>query len=68
MRYFRIDKVLRELANPNLHDINLANAFQVELWDRYGRDHLRMVSAASLSVTVAQAAFDAAVRSSTASV
>jgi hypothetical protein len=33
--YFRVDKVLRELANPNLHDVNLASAFRIELWDRY---------------------------------
>jgi hypothetical protein len=29
--------VLRELANPNLHDINLANTFKIELWDRQGQ-------------------------------
>jgi hypothetical protein len=43
-----------------LHDINLANTFKIELWDRYGRDSLRMVIAASSSITVAHAAFDAA--------
>jgi len=59
--YVRIDGLLRELANPNLHEVNLATAFKVELWDRYGRDHLRMVIAATSSIMVAQAAFDAAV-------
>ena len=38
-------KLLRELANPNLHDI--ANmSFHVELWDRHA-DHLRWVVAAA---------------------
>jgi hypothetical protein len=37
--YFRVDKLLRELANPNLHEI--ANmAYQVELWDRHAK-HIR---------------------------
>jgi hypothetical protein len=60
--YSRMDALLRELANPNLHDVNLATAFRIELWDRYGRDHLRMVIAATSSITIAHAAFDAAVR------
>jgi hypothetical protein len=59
--YYRIDRALRELANPNLHDVNLVTAFKIELWDRYGRDHLRMVIAATSSVAIAHAAFDAAV-------
>ena len=52
--YFRIDRALHELANPNLHDVNLATAFKIELWDRYGRDDLRMVIAATSSISVAQ--------------
>jgi hypothetical protein len=60
--YSQIDNLLRELANPNLHDINLATAFHIELWDRYGNDHLRMVIAATSSITIANSAFDAAVR------
>jgi hypothetical protein len=59
--YHHIDRALRELANPNLHDVNLVTAFKIELWDRYGRDHLRMVIAATSSVAIAHAAFDAAV-------
>jgi hypothetical protein len=59
--YFRIDRALCELANPNLHEVNLATAFRIELWDRYGRDDLRMVIAATSSISVAHAAFDAAV-------
>jgi hypothetical protein len=59
--YYRIDRALRELANPNLHDVNLVTAFRIELWDRYGRDHLRMVIAATSSIAIAHAAFDAAV-------
>src|SRR6516164_2977249 len=56
-----INRALRELANPNLHDANLVTAFKIELWDRYGRDHLRMVIAATSSSAIAHAAFDAAV-------
>jgi hypothetical protein len=41
--YWRIDALLRELRNPNLHEVELTTAFQIELWDRYGKDHLRMV-------------------------
>ena len=48
--------------NPNLHEVNLVTAFKIELWDRYGRDHLRMVIAATSSIEIAHAAFDAAVR------
>jgi hypothetical protein len=58
--YFRIDKLLRELANPNLHDVFLASAFRIELWDRFGRDDLRMVIAVTSSISIAHAAFDAA--------
>ena len=55
----RVDKLLRELENPNLHDI--ANmSFRVELWDRYAL-HIRWVVAAAGSVTVAHAAFEAAI-------
>jgi hypothetical protein len=58
--YERVDKLLRELENPNLHDI--ANmSFRVELWDRHAL-HIRWVVAAAGSVFVAQAAFDEAVR------
>ena len=53
--------MLRELANPNLHEVNLATAFKIELWDRYGQDHLRMVIAATSSIVIAHAAFDTAV-------
>ena len=56
----RVDKLLRELENPNLHDI--ANmSFRVELWDQYAL-HIRWVVAASGSVFVARAAFDEAVK------
>jgi hypothetical protein len=58
--YQRVDKLLRELENPNLHDI--ANmSFRVELWDRNAL-HIRWVVAAAGSVFVAHAAFDEAVR------
>jgi hypothetical protein len=58
--YGRVDKLLRELENPNLHDI--ANvSFRVELWDQYAL-HIRWVVAAAGSVFVARAAFDEAVK------
>jgi hypothetical protein len=58
--YSRVDKLLRELADPNLHDI--ANmCFRVELWDQQAL-HIRWVIAASGSVFVARAAFDEAVK------
>jgi hypothetical protein len=57
--YDRVDALLRELANPNLHDI--ANmSFRVELWDRHAKQ-IRWVIAAAGNVFIAQAAFDAAV-------
>jgi hypothetical protein len=49
--FHRIDKLLRELANPNLHDIPTNLPFRVELWDRHDR-HIRWVIAASSSVTI----------------
>jgi hypothetical protein len=60
--YWRIDALLRELRNPNLHEVELTTAFQIELWDRYGKDHLRMVIAVTSSIMIAHAAFDAAVK------
>ena len=49
--YFRIDGLLRQLANPNLHDIPRNLPFRVELWDR-GDQHVRWVIAASSSVAI----------------
>jgi len=57
--YDRADRLLRELANPNLHEI--ANmSFRVELWDRHAQ-HVRWVIAAAGTITIARAAFDAAI-------
>jgi hypothetical protein len=59
--YRRIDGLLRELANPNLHDIaNLSH--HVELWDRHGQ-HIRWLIAAAGTVTIGHAALDAAIES-----
>ena len=55
----RVDTLLRELANPNLHDLPLALPFRVEVWDRTDQ-HVRLVVAASASVAIGHAAFDAA--------
>jgi hypothetical protein len=55
----RVDVLLRELANSNLHDI--ANmSFRVDLWDRHAKQIRRVIAAAG-NVFIAQAAFDAAV-------
>ena len=31
--YFRVGELLRQLANPNLHDIPRNLPFRVEMWD-----------------------------------
>ena len=56
----RVDELLRELANPNLHDIPTNLPFRVELWDRHDQ-HIRWVIAASSSVAIGHAALDAAI-------
>ena len=58
--YHRIDGLLRQLANPNLHDIPTNLPFRVELWDR-SNQHIRWVIAASSSVAIGHAALDAAI-------
>ena len=58
--YFRVDELLRQLANPNLHDIPRNLPFRVEMWDR-SEQHVRWVIAASSSVAVGHAALDAAI-------
>jgi hypothetical protein len=55
-----VDGLLRELANPNLHDIPTNLPFHVELWDR-NNQHIRWVIAASSSVAIGHAALDAAI-------
>ena len=44
--YFRVEKLLSQLANPNLHDIPSNLQIHVELWDRYN-SHVRWVIAAT---------------------
>jgi hypothetical protein len=56
----RVDKLLRDLADPKVSDIPLHLPFRVELWDRSAQ-HLRWVVSASSSVAMAHAAFDVAV-------
>ena len=58
--YRRVDKLLRELGNPNLHDIRNMS-FRVELWDQHAL-HIRWVIAAAGSVFLARAAFEEAVK------
>jgi hypothetical protein len=58
--YGEVDKLLRELEHPNLHDI--ANmSFRVELWDKYAL-HIRWTVAAVGHIYIARAAFDRAVK------
>lgn len=58
--YQRVDKLLRELENPNLHDIRNMS-FHVELWDQHAL-HIQWVVAAAGSVFLARAAFEEAVK------
>jgi hypothetical protein len=58
--YFRVDELLRQPANPNLHDIPPNLPFRVEMWDQSDQ-HIRWVIAASASVAVGHAAMDAAI-------
>lgn len=58
--YFRVDELLRELRNPNLHEIFPVSTFRVELWDRNANE-LRWVIAACASITIAHAALDMAI-------
>ena len=58
--YFRVDELLRQLENPNLHDIANMN-FRIELWERHA-EHIRWTVAASGSIVLARVAFDAAVK------
>lgn len=58
--YHRLDKLLRELADPNLHDIPRNLPFRVEMWDRADQ-HIRWVIAASASVAIGHAALDTAI-------
>jgi hypothetical protein len=55
-----VDKLLREIENPNLHDIRNMS-FRVELWDQHAL-HIRWVVAAAGSVFLARAAFEEAVK------
>lgn len=59
--YFRVEKLLRELANPNLHDIPTNLPFRVEMWER-SNQHVRWVVAACSSVAVGHAALDSAIQ------
>ena len=58
--YFRVDDLLRELSNPNLHDIPTNLPYRVEMWDRHDKS-IRWVVSASSSVAIAHAALDTAV-------
>ena len=53
------NELLRQLANPNLHDIANMNC-RIESRERHA-EHIRWTVAASGSIVLARAAFDAAV-------
>jgi hypothetical protein len=55
-----VERLLRELANPNLHDIPTNLPFRVEMWDRHD-EHIRWVVAAASSVAIGHAALDTAI-------
>jgi predicted cobalt transporter CbtA len=56
----KVEALLRQLANPNLHDIPAQLPFRIEIWDRNDQ-HIRWVVAATSSVAVGHAALDAAI-------
>jgi hypothetical protein len=58
--YYRTERALKQLTNPNLHDIPTNLTFHVEMWDRHGQ-HIRWVVAAASTITIARAAYSAAV-------
>ena len=55
-----MDELLRQLANPNLHDIARNLPFRFEMWDPTDK-HIRWVISASACVFVSHAAMDAAI-------
>jgi hypothetical protein len=52
--------LLRELANPNLHDLSSHMPYRIELWDA---QHIRWVVAAAGMVAIGHAALDTAIAS-----
>ena len=56
-RKSRRNELLCQLANPNLHDVANMN-YRIELWERHA-EHIRWTVAASGSIVLARAAFDA---------
>ena len=58
--YFRVDELLRQLADPNLHDIPRNLPFRVEMWEQSDQ-RVRWMIAASASVAIGHAAMDAAI-------
>ena len=57
----RIFRIQQELSNPNVFSLPTRLPFQIEHWDDHGND-LRWVISASSNVTIARAAFDAAIK------
>src|SRR5438477_106562 len=59
--YHRMDGLIRQLKNPNLHDIPMQLPFRVEMWTGDGQ-HIRWVTACAGTVSIAHGAFDAAIK------
>src|SRR5947199_5082608 len=59
--YARMDALIRQLKNPNLHDIPMQLPFRVETWTGDGQ-HIRWVTACASTVSIAHGAFDAAIK------
>ncbi len=58
--HFRVDAMMRQLENPNLHDIQNMS-YRIDLWDRHAVRG-RWLVAASGNLFVAGAAFEEAVK------
>ena len=60
--YSRIDDLIRQINNPNLHDIPMQMPFRVEMWTGDGQ-HIRWVTSCASTVSIAHGAFEAAIKS-----
>jgi hypothetical protein len=58
--HFRVDDMMRQLADPNLHEIHNM-CYRIDLWDKHAV-HGRWLLAATGNVFVARAAFGEAVK------
>jgi hypothetical protein len=59
--YARMDGLIRQINNPNLHDLPMQMPFRVEMWTGDGQ-HIRWVTACAGTISIAHGAYDAAVK------